>query len=331
MSASRPIMELMREYDKERQAAARKLNARKTELYAQIPRISEIDRELASTAMSLAKMALFHKEDTTTAITAERISSEKLQAERAALIANSSFPPDYLEDIYKCRSCNDTGYIGQARCQCLKQRLVGKYYELSNLSKTMTAENFDTFNMDYYSEETDPKTGISPHANIRKIWSKSLDFVSEFDTVFRNLLLYGNTGLGKTFLCNCIAKELLNQGKTVLYTTAAQMFRMVEKARFGREDDQETQEEYIEMLTDVDLLIIDDLGTEFSTILTSAELFRFINTRLLDQKHTIISTNLSPADFEGQYSDRVTSRLFGGYEMLRFIGDDIRLKKKYGQ
>jgi len=328
MTSSRLMTELMREYDRERQAAARLRESRLEQVYAKAPRLREIDDELAGTGLALTK-AILQRQSSAEVVQAQKDASARLLAERAQLLADNGFAPEFLTDVYKCAACGDTGFVDAARCKCLKQRLVGKYYALSNLGAALKAENFDTFDLSFYADAVDTQTGLSPRAQMKKILAASLQFVETFGETQANLLLHGATGLGKTFLCNCIAKEILERGHTVLYTTAAQLFQMAEKARFRRDDD-ESQEEYIEMVLDVDLLIIDDLGTEFSTSLTSAETFRFINTRLQNRKSTIISTNLAPADLEVQYSDRVISRLLGSYTMLRCVGEDIRLQKRFG-
>ena len=156
-----------------------------------------------------------------------------------------------------------------------------------------------------------------------------IKFTQDFDKKFQNLLLYGKTGLGKTFLCNCMAKELLDSGKTVMYVTASQLFKLIEEDRFNRIGDEDIPSHYMDDILSVDLFIIDDLGTEFSTILSSAELFNIINTRLINRKPVVISTNLSMEDIINQYSDRIVSRIVGSYTSLEFFGDDIRMIKKF--
>lgn len=328
MANSIAFKQLMKDYEKNRIKANHLYEKRLAEIYNAEPQIEEIDRELANIGLSLTKLVLNNLPDKKEQVSALQQKSKELTSQKKALMKNAGFKESYLTHIYRCNTCKDTGFVENERCKCLKQGLIEKYYEMSNLSKVLKNENFDTFDLSYYSDEPDPKAGISPKANIQKNWTTCLNFVKNFDTHFQNLLFYGTTGLGKTFLCNCIAKELLNSGKTVLYVTAPQLFKMVEEFRFNRSEDDEP-EQYMEMILTADLLIIDDLGTEFSTVVTKSELFNFINTRLLNRKSTIISTNLMPSHFEEQYSDRIMSRLFGEYTLLRFIGKDIRLQKKY--
>ncbi|MCL2377446.1 MAG: ATP-binding protein [Defluviitaleaceae bacterium] len=324
---SQIFKEAMRELEKQRLQAQKALNARQGFLYEKLPNIKKIDDEMADIGLYLAKLVL--KRDTANEADALRARSENLAQEKARILYDNGYDDAFFLEVYNCADCKDTGYLQQKHCHCLKQRLIAKYYEMSNLSKVLERENFDAFNINYYSDVIDIACGISPRDNINRIWTTSLKFVENFDKRFENMLFYGPTGLGKTFLSNCIAKELLDAGKTVLYTTAAQLFKMVEDARFNRGEMAENAT-YLSMVLDVDLLIIDDLGTEFSTVVTNSELFNFINTRLLSKSSTIISTNLAPSNFEEYYSDRITSRIFGEYTLLSFIGDDIRIAKKHG-
>ena len=322
---SQVYKDAIRELERERLAAEKALSARQNFLYENLTGMREIDQEMAQIGLDLVKAVLRPRDDDTVENLRKR--NEKLAHKRKELLYDNGYDASYFDEVYGCITCKDTGKINNERCFCFKQRIISKYYEMSNLAQVLDKENFDTFDLNYYSEIIDEKHGISPRDNIQRIWTASLKFVDNFDNEFENLLLYGATGLGKTFLSNCIAKELLDRGKTVLYTTSAQLFKLVEDMRFGRK---ESTNSYLNMILDVDLLIIDDLGTEFATVVTTSELFNFINTRLLGKKSTIISTNLDPSDFEEHYSDRITSRLFGEYVTLRFFGDDIRIAKKFG-
>ena len=319
--------EVLREMGQERLRAEKALNARQDFLHEKLPEVKRIDEELANIGLMLAKRVL--QRDSDVSDTEElRKRSEGLSARRQGLLYDNGYDDAFFDDVYSCLDCKDTGNTAGGHCACLKRRLIAKYYKMSNLAQVLERENFDAFNINYYSDMADDVHGISPRDNMIRVWSVSLKFVENFDKRFENLLFYGSTGLGKTFLSNCIAKELLDNGKTVLYTTAAQLFKMVEDQRFNRGDTSEAHA-YLAMVPSVDLLIIDDLGTEFSTLVTVSELFNFINGRLLNKKSTIISTNLDQKDFEDHYSDRIISRIVGEYTLLRFFGDDIRVAKKH--
>ena len=317
--------EVLRDFERDKAAASRRLQARQDELYARLPRIAEIDKKLASTGLALAQMTLTKNTDPSK-IAALSQETAALQNEKAEILYDNGYDDEYFTDVYKCPKCADTGYEGDKHCSCLRQRLISRYFEMSNLGTVLDRENFDAFNMEYYSKQKDAQYGVSPRENMERIFGICLSFEQNFGKQFENLFFYGETGLGKTFLSNCIARELLNRGFTVLYTTAAQLFRQVEDLRFSRE--KSNSQALLNIAYDADLLIIDDLGTEFITTVTVSELFSFINTRLLTKRPTIISTNLSPADLEEVYIDRITSRIFGEYNILRFIGEDIRIIKK---
>jgi len=318
--------EIMRVYEADRDRAGRLLAQRKKELYTRCPRILEIDTELRLTGIAIAKHMIAGDHE---GINALREKTSALRKEKESLLLEAKIPEDYFTDIYKCGKCNDTGFVQhKERCSCLKQRLTDKYYDLCSIRNVLEKENFDTFDLRLYSNVANKNTGISPKQNMKSIFKAAMGFVDNFDEKFQNMLFYGDTGVGKTFLCNCIAKDLLDKGYSVLYVTAPRIFKVIEDFRFNRENMKEP-DYAIEAITDVDLLILDDLGAEFSTILTSSELFGIINQRLLSKKSTVISTNLLLPDFETQYSDRIVSRFLGYYTLSKFYGEDIRAKIKH--
>lgn len=319
---------ILRDYEIKRDLANRRLKAKQEEVYAKIPRIAEIDRILSQTGIEVSRLVLQQPEKVDELIKSLEQRNLDLVIEKAELLYINGYDKDYLEPSYHCYDCKDTGYIENSPCHCFKQALIDVAYDQSNLKDILSVENFENFNFDYYSDEIHPQANISPRENIKQIYSHCIRFVDEFDTTFSNMIFYGDPGLGKTFLCNCIAKDLLDRGKTVLYLTAFQLFKLFEKERFRKEESEDSKA-YLDAIFTVDLLIIDDLGTEFNTALTGAELFNCLNARLLDRKPTIISTNLSPNDWQKQYSERIISRVFGNYKALKFIGTDIRILKKY--
>ncbi|MCL2592218.1 MAG: ATP-binding protein [Defluviitaleaceae bacterium] len=317
--------ECLREYEKDREEAANLLLKRREQVYSKLPRVKEIEVLVNSYAIEIIKLSMSKNAEKANELK-ELI--KNLEAEKKALLESANISHDYFETIYKCQNCKDTGFVVAERCPCLSQRLIEKYYETCNIKNVFDKENFDTFDIRYYSEEESKADGISPKTKAKMIYRLARDFVTNFDKEFSNLLFYGSPGLGKTFTCNCIAKEILDKGNTVLYVTAPTLFKTIEEIRFNRSD-VENPKELSEMFTTVDLLIIDDLGTEFSTIVTQTELFSIINTRLLANLSTIISTNLSPDELRDNYSDRLVSRIFGNYEFQKFIGRDIRELKRY--
>lgn len=318
--------EILREYDALRTRKAAELRQRKESLYGRFPRLAEIEEELSLLGVSTAKAALGSPEQMESVLLELKERQQRLAAERLGLLETAGLSPKMLELEYECEKCRDTGYIGEMPCACLKRRVMDRMYDQSNVRDAIRLENFDTFDLRLFGSEVVPGEGVSPKENAQRNLKTAMAFAEDFTG--GNLLLYGGTGRGKTFLCNCIAKDVLERGKTVLYLTSGQMFRQLEEMRFGRGDEEE-RTEWDEELLDADLLIIDDLGTEFSTVFTASELFRIINDRKLRKKPVVISTNLEIPALMEQYSDRVMSRLIGEYTVLKFFGEDLRMKKKY--
>ena len=322
----------MRSYETARRQAEDLLSQRRATLYNSIPRIMEIDSEISTIGLGTVKAALAGNEKS---LKEYRNKATALEQEKRQLLTENGVPEDYLTAVHNCITCKDTGHLTAEpghlaqRCSCLKQRLIEAYYSLSNIKGILQEENFDTFDHRCFSPATIESEGLSPLVNMQAIYRMATDFVQDFDTNFSNLLLYGPTGLGKTFVCHCIAKDLLDAGHTVLYLTAPRLFKIIEDYRFNRESMNEP-DEMLEAVADVDLLILDDLGAEFVTVVTSSALFDIINQRLLTKKPMIVSSNLSPQELMNHYSERIVSRFTGYYRMLKFFGEDIRVKKKYG-
>ena len=317
--------EIMREYDVDRMTSANLKSKRTAEVYKKVPEIQKIDDFLGRTGIELCKTILSGAKKADIKKLAKE--NQNRQAERGKLLKAAGFSTDYLEDVYKCSKCLDTGTIeGGVKCSCFKQKLIAKYYQMSNLSRAIAGENFDSFSLDYYSTVIHENSGVSPREKMEIIYRYAKKFVAEFEENRGNLFFHGKVGLGKTFLCNCIAKDVLDMGHTVLYLPATKLFKVIEDARFNRSE-LESPNEQINFFYTAELLIIDDLGTEFSTLATQSALFDIVNSRILDGKATIISSNLSPKDLESHCSDRLVSRFIEHYEFFHFIGDDIRMKK----
>lgn len=316
---------LIREYDIKRTAAVQAQLKRTAEVYEKVPEIQKIDKLLSQSGIALVRGMLTDPQGES--VDTFRKNADDLTFTKKMLLVEAGFPQDYLDITYDCPICKDIGFVANKPCTCFKQGLINIAYEQSNLKNILQLENFNSFNMDYYAKST--QGNLSPYSNMERIYQICVGFIEKFEFEKPNLLFYGHTGLGKTFLCNCIAKELLDKGHTVLYLTAPQLFKLFDEARFHREDMVEEAKDILSAVTTAELLIIDDLGTESATSFTISELFDVLNTRYLNQISTIISTNLAPNEWNNYYSDRIVSRVFGNYTNLKFIGEDIRLIKKY--
>lgn len=313
----------MRMYERRQLDNENRLRGRYDEVYEKIPRLRTLDHSISELSVRQARKLL---DGDSAALTALKNDLHLLFEEKRLLLIQAGYPEDYLELHYTCPDCKDTGYIGSHKCHCFKKAIIDFLYTQSNLQEVLEKENFDTLSMEYYSRShIDSLTGRSSREAMDTAVRACLEFVKEFPEDSRNLLLYGDTGVGKTFLTHCVAKELLDRTFSVIYFTASQLFDIFARKQFDRDEEAALDYEHI---YDCDLLIIDDLGTEFSNGFTTSQLFVCLNERLLRGKSTIISTNLSLDDLNTMYSERVFSRITSAYTVLRMTGDDIRIQKK---
>ena len=326
--AAQVLRETIRELEKRRDEADRLKRSRLENVYKTAPRIKEIDERLNKHGVEVSR-AILNGGYADYLIKDLSEENKALHIEKNEILFQMNYG-NYLDDVYTCSLCKDSGYTdNNKRCTCFNRLLIQGYYKMSNLDNILKRENFDTFNMDLFSASIHPKIGVSVKSKMQKFYTIANTFVDNFNKEKKNLLLQGDSGLGKTFLCNCIAKALLDKGHSVIYFTSPQLFTLIEDVRFKKDDDDVSKDELLDMLPTIDLLVIDDLGAEFLTVVTAAELFNLINTRLLNGRHTIISTNYDSKALEDRYSKRVLSRLFGEFELLKFEGEDLRFKLKY--
>lgn len=314
---------IMRTYEQKQLHNHKELEKRYANAYEKLPTLKELHETISSLSVAQAHKLL---EGDETALDDLKVQIKELSEEANALLVAGGFPEDYLELHYECADCKDTGYIGNEKCHCFQRIIIDILYEQSNLKHILQKENFDTFSFSYYSPNyIDPETGHSSLNTIKDAYEESRKFVDTFGKEFRNLFFYGDPGVGKSFLSNCIAKELIDQSNSVIYLSSFQLFDTLARGRFNKD---EQSEKIIKHLLNCDLLIIDDLGTELVNSLTVSELFVCLNERLLNRKPTIISTNLSLDALVDIYSERIFSRITSNYTMLKITGDDIRIKKK---
>lgn len=298
---------------------------RKEEIYNKIPRIAEIDRNIASSSINACRARLKHSVHNTEEVIEN---NHRLINEKEALLRSNGYPDNYLKPIYTCPLCQDTGKVGSEYCSCFKQATISMLYKQSTLTNILNKENFKTFDLSYYPKEPDNIHPYTPYDNMKNILEKTKDFTRNFDENGGNILFYGETGLGKTFLSNCIAKELLDTRHTVLYQTAIHLFEEVCGDTIMKKNNNPKNREIYEYLYRCDLLIIDDLGTEFTNSFVSSELYDILNMRIRENKSTVISTNLNLKELTARYSDRTSTRIFAEYKVYNFYGSNIRLAKR---
>ncbi len=315
--------QIMRTYEARQRDARLRLEKRKQTIYAKVPAIRELDEQIATVSVQQARLLL---DGDTHALDGLKQQISNTQRLRLQLLQEAGFRAEDLTEDYVCPDCRDTGYIGNTRCHCFRQAAIDLIYTQSNIRTILETENFDTLSYDYYDDtERDPSTGRTPLANARLAVRACHAFIDSFDTEFQNLFFYGSTGVGKTFLSNCTAKALMDQGHSVLYFTSFQLFNILEESKFGKDTQAREQQED---LFACDLLIIDDLGTELANSFTVSQLFLCLNERLLRRRSTIISSNLDLDQLFDTYSERNFSRIISNYTLLKLTGADIRLKKK---
>lgn len=306
------------------------LQQRKDRIYSEIPEIHEIDQTISSSSLAAAKARILSQQpnEAASSIREIREQNQSLIRKKKDLLLQHGYAADYLELQYHCPKCQDTGYLNQEACSCLKQMVIDEMYEQSNLKNILEKENFDTFSLSYYSKEKVEGKDHSPYDNMSSILQHCIRFTEDFDTKQENILLYGETGLGKTFLSNCIAKKLLDTGHTVLYLSSNELFEQILSPYIMSGKKNEELSYLYHYIYSCDLLILDDLGTEMTNNFTLSQLFEIINQRILSGHSTLISTNLVLPQIQERYTERIMSRLIAHYKCFYVYGDDIRYQKR---
>lgn len=310
---------IMRRYEEKREKSRRLAKEHKEEVIELVPEYKELEDRIADVAMKSAEKYFDGDMD---AISEMRNEMTRLTARQKALLAQFSFPEDYLIEKHECSDCGDTGYLdSNVKCHCLKQEIMKILYKQSNIDDLLERENFDTLTYDYYDDCDVEK--------MKKIIDDCKSFTNDFGNKYENILLVGDVGVGKTFLTNCMAKEVLDAGYSVIYFTSIRLFDTLSKSVFNRKyEDEEEGSDVMQDIYSCDLLIIDDLGTENVSAFVASRLFDVLNERDIRRKSTIISTNLKADAIQERYTERNFSRIFGGYKTLNPTISDIRIKKR---
>ena len=295
------------------------------EAYARVPRIREIDLQLRRTMAQAAQAAFLQGGDGREQLEQVRQENLKLQQERANLAA-MYFEEGYLDDSPICDNCGGSGYVGSTMCDCLKELCRQEQKkEVSILSGSK--DTFSQFRLDYYPDTFDSRFGTSPRTLMERNFQSIRRYAQLFSAGAENMLFVGGTGLGKTFLAACVARVVADRGYSVAYETAAHLFGKLEQAKFNPTEENRRE---AAKLTECDLLIIDDLGTEMPGQFVTAALYSLLNDRLLSGKPMLITTNLNVEEMGRRYSPQIASRIYGGFIGKTFVGEDIRVLKNRG-
>ncbi len=297
---------------------------RRQRFFSECPRGEEIERQLASTAIIAAKAVLKKGGDTAAELQKLRESNQALQKELRCLLAQRGLPPDYLQTRYQCPRCHDEGYRDGMMCDCLKKLLRTEACRKLNATTPLALSTFESFDLRYYPDTAEKGASKSPRQHMEQVFRYCKAYAERFSLASPSLLFVGGTGLSKTHLSLAIANVVLQKGYGVIYDSVHNIMTTLERERFGKEA---ASEDTNRVLQECDLLILDDLGTEFRTQFVTAEIYNLVNTRLMANRPTIISTNLTTEEMENFYTRRFVSRVNSNYIRLPFYGRDIRQLK----
>ncbi len=329
--------DIQRKYELKRQKSVEDLKKRKEQIYKMVPDIESIDQTIASLGIEYNKAIILGKKSFEAIDDlSERI--ESLKKNKVEILRKYDIESDCLEQKFECEVCKDSGYIKNEnryeKCTCYTQQLIDHIYSKSNLYN-LESQNFNFFDLNKFSDVVDEKkygSKLSPKKSMSLILKKAKEFIENIENYnYKGVLFTGNTGTGKTFLSNCISKELLDHGRTVIYLSAPNLFHMLKNFRTSNWSDQKLNEDMYNYIMEAEILIIDDLGIENVTTARYSELLNILNTRgATDSKRvckTIISTNLGYKEMLELYNERVVSRIVGEFYSIRFIGEDLRFRK----
>ncbi len=298
-------------------------------VYARVPAVKELEAQLARLMTGVAVNALKSGANAGKAVTGAKDDAQALIAKRAELLRQNGFDASYIDEIFSCPHCRDTGYVMGKPCVCLETLYKSLSAQELSMLLDLQGQSFKHFNLDFYSSIPDPEKGVSPRQTMSNVFELCRDYAENFGKTSVNLLFRGTTGLGKTFLSASIARVVSEKGYSVVYDTAVSVMDVFETQKFDRGGENADEiNSRVRRYLSCDLLILDDLGTEMSTGFTASALYTIVNTRLLNGGKTIISTNLSPEEMRKRYTPQIVSRIEGEYICLNFAGRDVRTVKR---
>lgn len=311
---------IMRGYERRRDANRSLLASRKKEIYNRIPGYEELTDSVSSFSVDAARRVLSGEDD---ALSRLHDTLADISHRQKEMLSAAGYPEDYLEPVYDCPDCQDTGYVEddggrKEKCHCFRQQEVSLLYDQSNIREVIARENFSTLSYDHYQGED--------LLHFKAAVSTSLNFVQNFKEDYHNLFFYGTVGTGKSFLSGCIANELIKRGHSVIYFSALNLFECLAYYNFDSKEKAKLHS-FLEDIYGCDLLVIDDLGTETTNAFINSQLFACLNERQIRRNATVISTNLNLEELQARYSDRIFSRLTSNFTFCKLTGADIRISR----
>lgn len=307
---------ILRSFEEKQRRSRLALEENRKKVYEKIPEYEALEQQISTISIAQGRKLLSGDSH---ALEELKVTLKSLSEKKSRLLKEHGLPSDFLTQKYECPICQDTGYVDNHKCSCFRRAEIDLIYQQSNIKNLLKTDNFNNLSYDYYDGEDLER--------FSKAVKECQNFVKDFNSDYRNLFFYGTVGTGKSFLSSCIAKELIDSGKLVIYFSSTQLFEVLSKSTFDRESLEAASGIYGDIY-DCDLLIIDDLGTELTNAFVSSQLFSCLNNRHLRRKSTIITTNLSLEELRDRYSDRIFSRVTSNYGMCKLTGRDIRLTKK---
>lgn len=308
--------QILHQYEKKQLKAKREMQQRLDYVYDHIPAYRDLEDAVAAVSVAHGKKLLAGDEE---AMEDLRDCLAELSGRKAQLLEDAGLAADFLEPVYECPDCKDTGYINNRKCHCFQDAMITLLYEQSNIREMLQTENFHSLSYEYYEGED--------LSRFKNAVNTCRNFVKNFNSDYHNLFFYGTVGTGKSFLSGCVAKELIESGHSVIYFSSSSLFDFLSKNSFDYKNRDELRETYTDLYR-CDLLIIDDLGTELTNQFVASQLFSLLNERHMGKKATVISTNLSLEELRNRYSERIFSRITSNYELCKLSGKDIRMYKK---